>query len=169
VVKGETTDPSQSEEKVFTRDELGQGWRLACQVYPKGDCRVEIPPESMTAPQRTQVEGLELEVEPAPPVHAFKLKLSVPTLSDARADADRLLMSLKQQHGMECLKIDEEVLRIVTLAYQKTSGLIKDNIETLHLMAKTLLEKETLDAKDIDAIMAKAARSSNEGTGAVAV
>jgi cell division protease FtsH len=66
-------------------------------------------------------------------------------------------------------KIDEEVLRIVTLAYQKTSDLIKDNIETLHLMAKTLLEKETLDAKDIDAIMAKAARSSNEGTGAVAV
>jgi cell division protease FtsH len=66
-------------------------------------------------------------------------------------------------------KIDDEVLRIVTLAYQKTSGLIKDNIGTLHLMAKTLLEKETLDAKDIDAIMAKAAESSNQGTEAVAV
>jgi cell division protease FtsH len=66
-------------------------------------------------------------------------------------------------------KIDDEVLRIVTLAYQKTSELIKGNIETLHLMAKTLLEKETLDAKDIDAIMAKAAESSNQGTEAVAV
>ena len=66
-------------------------------------------------------------------------------------------------------KIDDEVQRIVTLAYQKTSGLIKDNIETLHLMAKTLLEKETLDAKDIDAIMARAAKLSNAGTEAVAV
>ena len=66
-------------------------------------------------------------------------------------------------------KIDGEVQRIVTLAYQKTSGLIKGNIETLHLMAKTLLEKETLDAKDIDAIMAKAAKLSNAGTEAVAV
>jgi cell division protease FtsH len=66
-------------------------------------------------------------------------------------------------------KIDGEVQRIVTLAYQKTSGLIKDNIETLHLMAKTLLEKETLDAKDIDAIMAGAAKLSNAGTEAVAV
>jgi len=66
-------------------------------------------------------------------------------------------------------KIDGEVQRIVTLAYQKTSGLIKDNIGTLHLMAKTLLEKETLDAKDIDAIMAKAAKLSNAGTEAVAV
>jgi cell division protease FtsH len=65
--------------------------------------------------------------------------------------------------------IDGEVQRIVTLAYQKTSGLIKGNIETLHLMAKTLLEKETLDAKDIDAIMAGAAKLSNAGTEAVAV
>jgi cell division protease FtsH len=66
-------------------------------------------------------------------------------------------------------KIDDEVLSIVTDAYRKTSGLIKANIETLHLMAKTLLEKETLDAKDIDGIMAKAVKPSNAGTGAVAV
>ncbi len=66
-------------------------------------------------------------------------------------------------------RIDDEVLKIVTLAYQKTSGLIRDNLQTLHLMAKTLLEKETLDAKDIDAIMAKALKPSNAGTEAVAV
>jgi cell division protease FtsH len=56
-------------------------------------------------------------------------------------------------------KIDEEVLKIVSVAYGKTSQLIKDNIDALHLMAKTLLEKETLDAKDIDAIIARSAKS----------
>jgi len=66
-------------------------------------------------------------------------------------------------------KIDDEVLGIVTNAYRKTSGLIKANIETLHLMAKTLLEKETLDAKDIDGIMAKAVKPSNDGTGTAAI
>jgi uncharacterized 2Fe-2S/4Fe-4S cluster protein (DUF4445 family) len=96
--------------KAFTHGELGQGWRLACQAYPKDDCRIEVPPESMTSPQRTQVEGLEIAVAPDPPVRTFKLKLSYPTLSDARADADRLLVSLKQQHGVECSKIDGEVL-----------------------------------------------------------
>jgi len=50
-------------------------------------------------------------------------------------------------------KIDEEVLSIVNTAYQKTSNLIKDNLDTLHTMAKALLEKETLTAKDIDEIM----------------
>ena len=51
-------------------------------------------------------------------------------------------------------KIDAEVNSIVTTAYKKTSQMIKDNIETLHRMAKGLLEKETLDSHDIDEIMA---------------
>jgi ATP-dependent Zn protease len=36
-------------------------------------------------------------------------------------------------------------------------------------MAKTLLEKETLDAKDIDEIMARAVKPSNAGGEAVAI
>ncbi|MCF8129298.1 MAG: ATP-dependent zinc metalloprotease FtsH [Deltaproteobacteria bacterium] len=51
-------------------------------------------------------------------------------------------------------KIDEEVRRIVTDAYDKTCGLITDNLETMHNMASALLEKETLNTHDIDEIMA---------------
>jgi cell division protease FtsH len=50
-------------------------------------------------------------------------------------------------------KIDDEVRNIVNNAYEKTSTLITDNVETLHTMAKALLEKETLDSKAIDEIM----------------
>ena len=111
VVRGVTNDPTESEEKLFSRDELSQGWRLACQTHPKEDCRVEVPPESMASPQRTQVEGLGIIVAPDPFVRTFKSKLAAPTLSDARADADRLFGALKQQHGVECAKIDGEVLK----------------------------------------------------------
>jgi len=51
-------------------------------------------------------------------------------------------------------KIDEEVRNIVTGAYERASLLIKDNLDTLHSMANSLLEKETLDSSDIDEIMA---------------
>ena len=51
-------------------------------------------------------------------------------------------------------KIDEEVRKIVTDGYADTSRLIKDNIDILHRMANALLEKETLNGKDIDAIIA---------------
>jgi cell division protease FtsH len=50
-------------------------------------------------------------------------------------------------------KIDDEVRGIVSRAYGKTSQLIKDNMDTLHKMAQALLEKETLNTKDIDEIM----------------
>ena len=50
-------------------------------------------------------------------------------------------------------KIDDEVRSIVTNSYSKTSQLIRDNLETLHRMAKALLERETLDGKAIDQIL----------------
>ncbi len=51
-------------------------------------------------------------------------------------------------------KIDEEVRSIVTGAYEKASRLIQDNLDTLHAMAKALLERETLTSEDVDQIMA---------------
>jgi len=50
-------------------------------------------------------------------------------------------------------KIDDEVRNIVNSAYDKASKLIKGNVDTLHTMAKALLEQETLDSKAIDEIM----------------
>ena len=51
-------------------------------------------------------------------------------------------------------KIDSEVRRIVTNAYDITCRLIEDNLDIIHNMANALLEKETLNGKDIDEIMA---------------
>jgi len=50
-------------------------------------------------------------------------------------------------------RIDEEVRDLVTGAYNQAKKLINDNMDALHRMANALLEKETLDSKDIDAIM----------------
>jgi len=52
-------------------------------------------------------------------------------------------------------KIDEEVRAIVTDSYAKTSNIIKENLEALHQLAGALLEKETLDGKQIDEILAR--------------
>jgi uncharacterized 2Fe-2S/4Fe-4S cluster protein (DUF4445 family) len=110
VLKGAASEPTVSERGIFTPEELRQGWRLACQAHPLEDSRVEIPPESMTAPQRTQVEGLEVEVEPSPAVSAYRLNLTSPSLADLKADADRLLQSLGHEHGVICDRIDKDVL-----------------------------------------------------------
>jgi cell division protease FtsH len=50
-------------------------------------------------------------------------------------------------------EIDAEVRQIVTSQYERARQIIKDNVDTLHTMAKLLLEYETLNTDDIRRIM----------------
>ena len=111
VTGGTVSAPTSGEMDAFSPEELEAGWRLACQTHPLSDCTVTVPTESMTTPQRTQVEGLEIKTEPEPPVRAYNLNLIVPSLSDQQADADRLLEALRQQHKVHCRRVDIDVLR----------------------------------------------------------
>jgi cell division protease FtsH len=51
-------------------------------------------------------------------------------------------------------KVDLEVRRIIDEQYALARKLIEDNSEKMHRMAKALLEWETIDAEQIDDIMA---------------
>jgi uncharacterized 2Fe-2S/4Fe-4S cluster protein (DUF4445 family) len=114
VLSGTVSKPTSKELEAFTSQELKGGWRLACQTYPTSDCRLTVPPESMTTPQRVQVEGLEITVQPEPSVRGYRLRLAPPSLSAPHADADRLLDALNQQHPLHCGKVDINVLRILS-------------------------------------------------------
>jgi len=50
-------------------------------------------------------------------------------------------------------KIDEVVRGILDHAYARSVKILTDNVDKLHAMAKALLEYETIDATQIDAIM----------------
>ena len=111
ILSGTVSEPTPYEQETFSPQELKNGWRLACQTYLTSDCKLSVPPQSMTTPQRIQVEGLEVTVAPNPPVRAYQLQLPVSSLSDPRADSERLLETLEQQHQVHCNIIDIDVLR----------------------------------------------------------
>ena len=111
ILSGTASEPTPSEQEAFTLQELEEGYRLACQTYPASDLRVRVPPESLAAPQRTQVEGLEITVSPEPFVRAYQVQLLPPSWSDLRADAERVLETLQQHYGVHCHTIDIDVLR----------------------------------------------------------
>ncbi len=115
ILSGTASKPTPSERESFSHLELTEGWRLACQTYPTSECEVNVPIESMTTAQRTQVEGLEIAVKPEPPVKAYRLELPPPSLSDSQADADRVLESLNKQHRLGCKRIDIDVLRSLSV------------------------------------------------------
>jgi uncharacterized 2Fe-2S/4Fe-4S cluster protein (DUF4445 family) len=114
ILSGTASKPTPSEREAFTSQELKEGWRLACQTYPRTNVKLNVPAESMTTPQRLQVEGLEITVRPEPPVRAYRLQLAAPSLAAPRADADHLLQALNQQHKLHCAKVDIDALRILS-------------------------------------------------------
>jgi cell division protease FtsH len=49
--------------------------------------------------------------------------------------------------------VDEEVQRIVGESYARATGLIRSNLPKLHVLAKALLERETLNRADVEALI----------------
>ena len=87
-------------------EEIARGVRLACRAFIRQSLQVFVPPESLTASQRTQVEGRQTPVRVDPVVVPADLQLPPPTLSDLRSDAERIRDGLGRP-----VRLDLEVLR----------------------------------------------------------
>ncbi len=94
VLDGQVSPPTLAEQAELAPDELAGGLRLACQAIANSNTRVHIPPESLVAAQRTQVESQAFATQLDPAVTAREVQLSPPSLDDLRADATRLFEAL---------------------------------------------------------------------------
>ncbi|HIQ21426.1 MAG TPA: DUF4445 domain-containing protein [Planctomycetes bacterium] len=120
-VEGESTE-------YLTRDEIRRGYVLACQVFPRSDLVVEVPPES----RLVGYEGIDRESErfrdfahrgaEAPPaqldpvIEKFYLVLPEPTLDDPTADQERLLEAVAKRRGGPLqmgLKVTRQLPRVL--------------------------------------------------------
>jgi uncharacterized 2Fe-2S/4Fe-4S cluster protein (DUF4445 family) len=68
LVTGSLSAPTLVEQAALGEESLAAGYRLACQAEPLSDVKLDIPPESLTAPQRLQLEGQETSLTPRPAV-----------------------------------------------------------------------------------------------------
>ncbi|MGD9144687.1 MAG: ASKHA domain-containing protein [Anaerolineae bacterium] len=111
IMAGAVSEPAAAESEFLSLKQLVDGYRLACLTSPLADCKVRVPPESLTAPQRTQVEGEEVSVAPEPAVQTYLVTLTPPSLEDLRADAERLLDALAEKHGIRGANLELATLR----------------------------------------------------------
>jgi len=101
-VEGESTE-------FLTGDEIRRGYVLACQVVPRSDLVVEIPPESRLTGYEgigkdserfrdfTHTDAARRPTELAPVLEKFFLVLPEPTLDDPSADQERLLQAVSRK------------------------------------------------------------------------
>ena len=120
VISGRVSKPTLEEEAELSASDLKQGYRLACQTYPESDVKLHVPPESLTAIQRTQVEGLDVIVEPDPLVQGLEAHLTPPTLESPQADAQNLWQALAA-HGVEEGTIDFQVQQTLSILVRENN------------------------------------------------
>jgi len=101
------------EKKLFTQDEIDEGYRLACCTTIREDTQVYVPPSSITEEQKLQIWGKEMEVKPFPPVRKFFLKLTKATLSDVTPDFQRIKEELERKYNVKVESADSKMLNIM--------------------------------------------------------
>jgi uncharacterized 2Fe-2S/4Fe-4S cluster protein (DUF4445 family) len=117
VMSGALSSATEGERRRLSQERIAKGFRLACQARVLGDCRINVPPSSLTTTQRTQVEGRELDVPLDPVVHSYDVKLEPASRQDLRSDATRLCERL-QTEGLSCLRVD-------LVAAQRLPGILR--------------------------------------------
>ncbi len=65
----------------------------------------------------------------------------------------RSMTQTKHVSEATALRIDAEVRRLIDSAYARATEVIQANLDKMHVMAEALLQWETIDAEQIDAIM----------------
>jgi cell division protease FtsH len=61
--------------------------------------------------------------------------------------------------------VDAEIRRFIHENYQRATQILQSNMDLLHRMAQALLERETLDQKDLDLLLANKPLPSGDGPG----
>lgn len=131
LAEGQLSEPTSAEREALSEEEMAAGYRLACQAVPLGDVKIEVPPDSLSTPQRLQTEGQDVAVELAPAVRVAEVQIPPPTLHDLRSDTTRLL----DAHG--ALSFDHAVLtdisdRLREYDWQVRLALRGDELVALH-------------------------------------
>lgn len=144
IMSGKLSKPTSLERQTFSAKELKNGWRLACQAYPASDCKIDIPVESMTTPQRTQTEGLEIVISPEPAVLSYEAKMTPPEALDLQADASRLLQALNRQNHLACRTIDIGVLRELSPKLRSWNWTAQASVHKNEVIALSALQSRRL-------------------------
>jgi len=116
----QVSKPNETEIEIIDPEELATGMRLACQTEIYGPLRVDVPPDSLTAAQRTQVEGEEIDFEFESPIEVREITLAKAEATDLQADFERLSAAVVKDKGP---KLQFKRLKIV----QQIPELLRQN------------------------------------------
>jgi len=113
--------------RTFSREQLDEGWRLACLVNATRDLAVEVPP--LTTRPKAATVGVGRQVILRPAIQKRYVELVEPTLEDQPPDIDRLLQAIDDLEPSPALHALRRLPTVLRQADFKVTAVVVD--ETL--------------------------------------
>jgi uncharacterized 2Fe-2S/4Fe-4S cluster protein (DUF4445 family) len=110
---------SKAEEELLSPEQLAEGWRLACRTVVSDNVFVYVPVTSTVEAPVMQLESLAVAITPVTPIRMVSLNVPSPSLTDQRADLQRVADALRQQHGVDHAWADLPALRSIRTALRE--------------------------------------------------
>jgi uncharacterized 2Fe-2S/4Fe-4S cluster protein (DUF4445 family) len=113
LMHGELSPLTLVEEAELSQEEIRAGYRMACQSHPLSNVSIDIPPESLTAPQRLQIEGQGIDISLDPVILPVDIQVVPPGLYDLRSDVTRVKTTLGEL-GYPSTTIEHTILTFLS-------------------------------------------------------
>jgi uncharacterized 2Fe-2S/4Fe-4S cluster protein (DUF4445 family) len=110
--------------RTFGKDQLEQGWRLACLVKATADLDVVVPP--LTTRPKAATVGVGRQVILRPAVQKRYVELTEPTLEDQTTDLDRLLAAIDDLEPRADLHVLRRLPGVLRAADFKVTAVVVD-------------------------------------------
>ena len=119
-----STPISRHDVKTFSREQLDDGWRLACLVNATRDLVVDVPP--LTTRPKAATVGVGRQVILRPAIQKRYVELVEPTLSDQRTDLERLLAAIDDLEPRADLHVLRRLPAVLRAADFKVTAVVVD-------------------------------------------
>jgi uncharacterized 2Fe-2S/4Fe-4S cluster protein (DUF4445 family) len=114
------------ERKFIDFEQERLGYRLACEAGLQGDVVIFVPEESRSGKQVICKAPRDMGIKTNPAVRGYDIELTAPSLSDPKADLERVKTGLEKRYGLKGLSIDYPTL--ITLGDNLRAAQWKVNI-----------------------------------------
>ena len=118
------TPATRHDVKTFSREQLDDGWRLACLAQATRDHEVVVPP--LTTRPKAATVGVGRQVILRPAVQKRYVELTEPTLEDQRTDLDRLLAAIDDLEPLADLHLLRRLPQVLREADFKVTAVVVD-------------------------------------------
>jgi uncharacterized 2Fe-2S/4Fe-4S cluster protein (DUF4445 family) len=123
-VEGGDVPVTRHDERTFSREQLGEGWRLACLVQATRSLAVEVPP--LTTRPKAATVGVGRQVILRPALQKRYVELDEATLADQRTDLARLTDAISDLELTADLHVLRRLSTVLREADFKVTAVVLD-------------------------------------------